>query len=74
MGTTMIVASRASWQRILIKILSQISETIHSSSSQHTNPFNSSRGHFRVAVKGTFCFCLNTNKNDCENYLLAIAI
>jgi hypothetical protein len=54
MGTTMIVASSASWQRILNTISFQISKTIYSLPSRYSNLSDSSRGHFYVAVKGTF--------------------
>ena len=53
-GRTMIVASRAFWQPLLIKILPQMSQRIRSFPFPYPNSIDSSRGHFYVAVKGTF--------------------
>jgi hypothetical protein len=56
MGTTMIVASTASWQRILTTISSQMSETVYSSPSQHTNPFVLQGDIFALQLRGHFAF------------------
>jgi hypothetical protein len=56
MGRAMIVASRASCQRILITISSRMSETIYSSSSQHTNPFVLQGDIFALQLRGHFAF------------------